>query len=124
MNPKKELLYDPMFLFKAAQLRRLSGLPLFLLCVQVLYQQNSYNGLSDWRDDGQNNIVPFENMNGLGTQLQKATVEVTTEQKQHPATLPNSKITNRGGVEVVEAKKGMMGGGATPTSKETTSTYK
>lgn len=82
MNPKKELLYDPMFLFKAAQLRRLSGLPLFLLlCVQVLYQQNSYNGLSDLSDEGQNNIVPFENMNGLGTQLQKATAEVMTEQK-------------------------------------------
>lgn len=43
-----------------------------------------------------NNIVPFENMNGLGTQLQKATAVVIPEQKSHPATLTNSKIKNKG----------------------------
>jgi hypothetical protein len=52
MNKNKELVYAPMFLFKATQLCGLSGLPLFhLLRIRVCYQQNSYNGLSDLTDE-------------------------------------------------------------------------
>lgn len=81
MNRNKECLYDPMFPFKAAQFSGLSSLPLFLLGIHVLYQQNGYNGLSDLSDAWQNNIVPFSSMNRLGTQLQEATAMVMSENK-------------------------------------------